>query len=238
MDTRNNQLADSRNTPSFSRQQKRLNELDRLYTKLERPLNCVEIDNLYRGYRKLDKCTRRKNCQCYHCELLKLSLSSNESSGDSSELSTGSDENEPDLFTFSCFKAMSGVRVAEAEGLHNHQEKKSCLSMPQPEYFSRSSDDSANDSFSKTKKKRGHFCKWMKRLVVLFWIPIIYFLQWLCCGVNSLINRILCKRQSRKICPTASEKFSKCSFNDRATDGTQSEGAGDNEDRLVCVSVQ
>lgn len=240
MVTQNNRSINSRNKPPFSRQQKRLNELDKLQTKLERPLNCVEIDSLYRGYRKLDKCTKRKNCQCYHCELLKLSPSSNESSGESSGFSTGSDDidNESDLFTFSCFKAMSGARVAEADGLPNHHKKqKSCLAMPRTEYFSSLSDDNTNLSFSKAQKKNPHFCSWMKRSVALFWIAIIYFLRWLCCGVNNLINRILCKRQSRKICPTANEEFSKCSFNDRTKDVTQNQGAGDNDEDLICVSV-
>ncbi|CAL8113614.1 unnamed protein product [Orchesella dallaii] len=76
------------NSEGSLQRNRRPNEIDRLQTKLQRPLNSVEIDNLYKGYRKLENCTKRRNCECYHCQLFKSTLNddstaSNDSTSDS-----------------------------------------------------------------------------------------------------------------------------------------------------------
>lgn len=73
------QLANQVVPPKRKKRRKNKNEIYAARTRLQRPLNTVDIDKLYQGYRGLNKCTKGKACQCYHCELLRASDVSNQS---------------------------------------------------------------------------------------------------------------------------------------------------------------
>lgn len=222
------------------RSRRQPNEIQVLQEKLHRPLNSVEIDRLYKGYRKIDKCTKRKDCQCYHCNLLRSSDES--ASSDASDVSSTSVDSE---FTIACLKSCSSNRDAQVVP-ENHPLQKSFM-LPQGEYSSRGRGDASTlfwkiekRNFSEKNKATEAFdgrCG-CRKLMIYCLLSIVYFFRWVCIITTSFMCQKFCRRRTRRILPVVHEKISPpTSPLDKSNCANMLGAKEDNGEVLVSVAI-
>ncbi|ODM97885.1 hypothetical protein Ocin01_08796 [Orchesella cincta] len=190
---------------------RRPNEIERLQTTLHRPLNSVEIDKLYKGYRSLEKCTKRGNCDCYHCQLLKSTLTDESSVSDAS--SSESDNEVYSTIFCECFNKQTNSTVFKNKVFGATQEfddkrisdELNNNSLCLPIYYKRNSADSA-------KKTRNCWAKLFNAIVSSFrligTLPICVILAGvkLMCQTFTFLGDMCKRRKFRKTYPEPIER--------------------------------